>query len=93
MKVVTATSQTQGWRDNDFCWTVEGELLFFAPFEVAVARPPIDGDNRSYQGARTRTHTQAAHSRLAHTSPAHTRPRTQVAHTRPSHPSRAHLEA
>ena len=39
MKVVTATSQTQGWRDNDFCWTVEGELLFFAPLEVAVARP------------------------------------------------------
>ena len=33
MKVVTATSQTQGWRDNDFCWTVEGELLFFAPLE------------------------------------------------------------
>ncbi len=33
MKVLTATSQTQGWRDNDFCWTVEGELVFFVPFE------------------------------------------------------------
>jgi hypothetical protein len=33
MKVLTATSQKQGWCDNDFSWTVEGELVFFAPFE------------------------------------------------------------
>ncbi|MGH2751219.1 MAG: DUF7715 family protein [Actinomycetota bacterium] len=33
MNVLTATSQTQGWRDNDFCWTVEGELVFFPPLE------------------------------------------------------------
>ena len=27
MKVLTATSATQGWRDNDFFCTVEGEYL------------------------------------------------------------------
>jgi hypothetical protein len=51
MKVVTATSQTQGWRDNDFCWTVEGELLFFAPLECG--RGSIDdncGCRRSMAG-------------------------------------------
>jgi hypothetical protein len=33
MKVLTATSETQGLRDNDFCWTVEGELVLFPPIE------------------------------------------------------------
>jgi hypothetical protein len=33
MKVLTATSDTQGWRDDDFCWTVEGELLLLPPIE------------------------------------------------------------
>ena len=33
MNVLTATNQTQGWRDNDFCWTVAGELVFFPPLE------------------------------------------------------------
>jgi hypothetical protein len=42
MKVVTATGQTQGWRDNDFCWTVEGELVFFTPIECG--RGYIDDD-------------------------------------------------
>ncbi len=42
MKVLTATSQTQGWRDNDFSWTVEGELVFFAPIECS--RGFIDDD-------------------------------------------------
>jgi hypothetical protein len=35
MKVLTATNQTQGWRDNDFCWTVEGELVFFTPLDCS----------------------------------------------------------
>lgn len=33
MKVLSATSETQGWRDNDFCWAVEGELVVFPPIE------------------------------------------------------------
>ena len=42
MKVLAATSQTQGWRDNDFSWTVEGELVLFEPFECG--RGSIDDD-------------------------------------------------
>jgi hypothetical protein len=33
MQVLAATIDTQGWRENDFCWAVEGELVFFAPFD------------------------------------------------------------
>ncbi|MCD0446367.1 hypothetical protein LO763_22385 [Glycomyces sp. A-F 0318] len=32
MRVLTATSRTQGQRDNDYHWCVEGELVFAAPF-------------------------------------------------------------
>lgn len=42
MRVLAATSQTQGWRDNDFSWTVEGELVFFGPLECG--RGSIDDD-------------------------------------------------
>jgi hypothetical protein len=42
MKVLTATSQTQGWRENDFCWTVEGELVFLHPIECG--RGTFDND-------------------------------------------------
>jgi hypothetical protein len=33
MKVLTVTRRTQGWRDNDFCCAVEGELVLFPPIE------------------------------------------------------------
>jgi hypothetical protein len=33
MKVLTATTETQGWRSDDFCWTVEGEMVIFPPIE------------------------------------------------------------
>ncbi len=42
MKVLTATNQTQGWRDSDFCWTVEGELVLLPPLECE--RASIDDD-------------------------------------------------
>jgi hypothetical protein len=42
MKVLTATNQTQGRRENDFCWTVEGELVFFPPIECD--RGSVDDD-------------------------------------------------
>jgi hypothetical protein len=51
MNVLTATNQTQGLRDNDFCWTVEGELVFFPPIECG--RGSIDdecGCRRSMAG-------------------------------------------
>ncbi len=33
MKVLTATHETQGRRDNDFCSAVEGEMVLFPPIE------------------------------------------------------------
>jgi hypothetical protein len=51
MNALTATKQTQGWRDNDFCWTLEGELVFFPPIECG--RGSIDdgcGCRRSMAG-------------------------------------------
>jgi hypothetical protein len=42
VNVLTATSQTQGWRDNDFSWTVEGELVFMPPIECG--RGSVDDD-------------------------------------------------
>ena len=51
MKVLTATAQTQGQRDNDFCWTVEGELVLLTPIECG--RGSIDdrcGCRRSMAG-------------------------------------------
>lgn len=33
MKILSATNETQGMRENDFCWALEGELVFFVPFE------------------------------------------------------------
>jgi hypothetical protein len=33
MNALVTTNTTQGWRDNDFCWTVEGELVFMPPIE------------------------------------------------------------
>ena len=32
MKLLTATSRTQGQKDNDFNWCVEGELVIAGPF-------------------------------------------------------------
>jgi hypothetical protein len=51
MNVLTATNQTQGWRGNDFCWTVEGELVVFPAIECG--RGSIDdgcGCRRSMAG-------------------------------------------
>jgi hypothetical protein len=51
MRILTATNQTQGRRDNDFCWTLEGELVLFPPLECG--RGSIDdrcGCRRSMAG-------------------------------------------
>jgi hypothetical protein len=51
MKVLTATNETQGWRDNDFCWTVEGELVVFPPVECDCGSIDDDcGCRRSMAG-------------------------------------------
>ena len=51
MKVLTATNHTQGQRDNDFCWALEGELVLFPPIDCG--RGSIDdrcGCRRSMAG-------------------------------------------
>lgn len=35
MKVLVATTETQGWRENDFCAAVEDELVLFVPFQCS----------------------------------------------------------
>jgi hypothetical protein len=35
VKVLVATTETQGWRENDFCAAVEDELVLFVPFQCA----------------------------------------------------------
>ena len=46
MKVLTATTETQGWRENDFFCAVEGELVLFPPIECG------HGDIDDYCGCR-----------------------------------------
>jgi len=57
MKVLVATEETQGHRKTDFCWTEEGELVFFGS---ECTRETIDGEcgcRRSLCGLRTRKAT------------------------------------
>lgn len=42
MKVLTATREKQGRRNNDFSWTVDGELVFFPPLDCS--RGSVDDD-------------------------------------------------
>jgi len=42
MKLITATATTQGQRDNDYCWTVEGELVYIG-FTCATDMNNPDG--------------------------------------------------
>ncbi len=53
MRVLVATEETQGYRETDFCWTEEGELVCFG-FECAGET--IDGQcgcRRSLCGLKT----------------------------------------
>jgi hypothetical protein len=50
MQVLAATIETQGWRKNDFSWTVDGELVIFGPFDCG--RGDVDdgrGDVRRWR--------------------------------------------
>ena len=52
MKVLTATRETQGRRDNDFCWAVEGELVIFVTGECSAGFVDDDcGCRRALAGA------------------------------------------
>jgi hypothetical protein len=55
MKILVATTETQGQREGDFCWAEEGELVSFGS-ECDHALEPLDGPcgcRRSLVGLRT----------------------------------------
>ncbi len=55
MKTIVLTKETQGQRENDFFWGVEGELAYFG-FECDTDKRNIDGGcgcRRSFSGLRT----------------------------------------
>lgn len=59
-KVLVATHKGQGGRDNDFCWTDEGEVVYLG-FECTNER--IDGGcgcRRSFAGTSTQLATTTA---------------------------------
>lgn len=52
MQVLVATHETQGWRANDSCWAIEGELVLLVPSECS--RGSVDdecGCRRAFAGA------------------------------------------
>lgn len=54
MKVIVATQEGQGARESDFCWTEEGELVYFPIIECDRER--VDGPcgcRRSLAGVRS----------------------------------------
>lgn len=62
MKILTATALTQGVRDNDYHWCVEGELV---RFDVVCARDRRDPDGgcgcgRGFAGMSSRRATTTA---------------------------------
>ncbi len=61
-KVLVATSQGQGGRGNDFCWTDEGEVVYLG-FECDRDRNRIDGGcgcRRSFAGTNSQMATTTA---------------------------------
>lgn len=57
MKVLVATTETQGMRDDDFCWTVDGELVY-VPF--ATCASPTCGCDRAFAGVASSKPTTTA---------------------------------
>lgn len=57
MKVLVATAETQGARDDDFCWTVDGELVY-VPF--ATCPKPTCGCDRAFAGLASSKATTTA---------------------------------
>jgi hypothetical protein len=62
MRVLVATSATQGARASDFAYCVEGELVWFHPVCSASERDPLGacGCGRSFSGLSSARHTTTA---------------------------------
>jgi hypothetical protein len=62
MKVLTATSRTQGQRSNDFHWCIEGELVHFGMVCAADRADPDGGCgcSRAFAGLNSHRATTTA---------------------------------
>jgi hypothetical protein len=62
MKILTATSQTQGARDNDFDWTIEGELVWIGLVCATDKKDPDGGCGcgRAFAGLNSQLATTTA---------------------------------
>ena len=63
MNVLTATSETQGARDNDFDWTIEGELVWIGWVCAKDQRDPDHGGcgcGRAFAGMSSHRATTTA---------------------------------
>jgi hypothetical protein len=63
MRVLTATTETQGARDNDFDWTIEGELVCIGLVCARDQRDPDRGGcgcGRSFSGMSSHRATTTA---------------------------------
>lgn len=69
MKLITATARTQGRRDNDYHWCIEGELVMPPPIVCARDQNDPDGGcgcGRGFAGLSShRATTTAAVSEIA----------------------------
>jgi hypothetical protein len=65
MKVLTATATSQGARDNDFDWTVEGELVWIGTVCAKDRRDPDGGCGcgRAFSGLSSHRATTTAQVR------------------------------
>jgi hypothetical protein len=57
MYVLEATKETQGDRDDDYVWTIEGELVFIPPLGC---RTPSCGCHRGFAGMTSHRATTTA---------------------------------
>lgn len=57
MKVLVATSEGQGGADGDYCWTLEGELVYVQAF---VCSNPECGCDRGFAGLASSRSTTTA---------------------------------
>jgi hypothetical protein len=63
MKVLTATAETQGARDNDFDWTIDGELVWIGIVCAKDQRDPDRGGcgcGRAFAGLSSHRATTTA---------------------------------
>jgi hypothetical protein len=58
MKVMVATSQTQGYWQGDYCWSLEGELV--TPLVVECCEPDRCGCGRGFPGLASSKPTTTA---------------------------------